>query len=114
MRFETLLLLFMWLGAGWHATCRLPHTVLGSVRSIPRELTPSLFAHTPHTPSIHIYREILAKAPGVELRDEPEKNTYPMPLTATAKYDVEVRFSLGVLGLLLGFVICVCGGGGDG
>lgn len=33
----------------------------------------------------------MSKAPGVELRDDPEKNSYPMPLTATAKYDVEVR-----------------------
>jgi aspartate-semialdehyde dehydrogenase len=26
----------------------------------------------------------------VELRDDVERSTYPMPLTATAKYDVEV------------------------
>ena len=42
-------------------------------------------------------QEIFQWAPGVELRDEPEKNIYPMPLTATKKYAVEagrVRQSL--------------------
>lgn len=35
-------------------------------------------------------REILAKAPGVKLVDNPEKNEYPMPLNASQKFDVEV------------------------
>jgi aspartate-semialdehyde dehydrogenase len=35
-------------------------------------------------------RAILAKAPGVEVRDDPAQNLYPMPLTSTGKYDVEV------------------------
>lgn len=35
-------------------------------------------------------REVLRQAPGVEVVDDPEKNLYPMPLTATKKYDVEV------------------------
>ncbi len=33
-------------------------------------------------------RAILAKAPGVELRDDPLNKRYPMPLDATGKYDV--------------------------
>lgn len=35
-------------------------------------------------------REILANAPGVKLTDDPEKNLYPMPLTASEKENVEV------------------------
>lgn len=35
-------------------------------------------------------RELLRGAPGVEVRDNPAENLYPMPLTATGKYDVEV------------------------
>jgi aspartate-semialdehyde dehydrogenase len=35
-------------------------------------------------------RAILEAAPGVQLVDDPEQNLYPMPLTATGKYDVEV------------------------
>jgi aspartate-semialdehyde dehydrogenase len=35
-------------------------------------------------------REALQSAPGVELIDEPSAKRYPMPLTATKKYDVEV------------------------
>ena len=34
--------------------------------------------------------EIFASTPGVEVRDNPSINIYPMPLTATGKYDVEV------------------------
>lgn len=33
---------------------------------------------------------ILAKAPGVELVDDPTVKSYPMPLNASGKYDVEV------------------------
>ena len=33
-------------------------------------------------------REILAKAPGVKLVDNPEKNHFPMPLEASGQYDV--------------------------
>jgi aspartate-semialdehyde dehydrogenase len=32
----------------------------------------------------------LVHAPGVRLVDEPSKNLYPMPLTATESFDVEV------------------------
>ena len=35
-------------------------------------------------------REILAAAPGVRLADAPSDKIYPMPITATAQYDVEV------------------------
>ncbi len=35
-------------------------------------------------------RAILETAPGVEVRDDPSQNLYPMPLTASGKYDVEV------------------------
>ncbi|WP_293173102.1 aspartate-semialdehyde dehydrogenase [Oceanithermus sp.] len=35
-------------------------------------------------------REVLEAAPGVEVVDDPERNRYPLPLTATGKWDVEV------------------------
>ena len=35
-------------------------------------------------------RTILGNAPGLELRDDPEAKLYPMPLTASGKWDVEV------------------------
>jgi aspartate-semialdehyde dehydrogenase len=35
-------------------------------------------------------RKLLETAPGVEVRDDPSQNLYPMPLTASGKYDVEV------------------------
>jgi aspartate-semialdehyde dehydrogenase len=35
-------------------------------------------------------RELLRHAPGVEVRDDPASGLYPMPLTASGKYDVEV------------------------
>ena len=35
-------------------------------------------------------REILAKAPGVTLRDDPANKVYPMPIEATGMYDVLV------------------------
>lgn len=35
-------------------------------------------------------REILSTAPGVRLVDDPANNAYPMPLTATCSFDVEV------------------------
>lgn len=35
-------------------------------------------------------REVLAAAPGIKIVDDPEKLEYPMPLTATKKYEVEV------------------------
>jgi aspartate-semialdehyde dehydrogenase len=35
-------------------------------------------------------RELLRNAPGVHLVDDPAKKLYPMPLTASQKYAVEV------------------------
>ena len=35
-------------------------------------------------------KELFEKTPGLELRDKISENTYPMPLTASKKYDVEV------------------------
>lgn len=35
-------------------------------------------------------RELLRQAAGVEVRDDPAARLYPMPLTASGKYDVEV------------------------
>lgn len=35
-------------------------------------------------------KKLLSETEGVELRDDIENNIYPMPLTATKKYDVEV------------------------
>ncbi len=35
-------------------------------------------------------RELLSRAPGVRLVDNPSENQYPMPLTATNSYYVEV------------------------
>ncbi len=35
-------------------------------------------------------REVLRTTDGVEVKDNPEENIYPMPLTASGKYDVEV------------------------
>ena len=40
--------------------------------------------------SVEQAREVLAKAPGLELVDEPQKNRYPMPLTAAGKDNCEV------------------------
>jgi aspartate-semialdehyde dehydrogenase len=40
--------------------------------------------------NIRIIREILANTEGVDLVDVPEEKKYPMPLTATKKYNVEV------------------------
>ncbi|MBZ9752916.1 aspartate-semialdehyde dehydrogenase [Deinococcus sp. HMF7604] len=42
----------------------------------------------PATPAA--VRELLAGSAGVEVRDAPEDKLYPMPLTASGKYDVEV------------------------
>lgn len=40
--------------------------------------------------SLEQAREILAKAPGLELADEPPRNHYPMPLSAAGKDNCEV------------------------
>src|SRR3954468_10241388 len=40
--------------------------------------------------SVEQAREVLAKAPGLELMDEPQRNCYPMPLTVAGKDNCEV------------------------
>ena len=40
--------------------------------------------------SVERAREVLAKAPGVELVDEPQNNRYPMPLTVAGKDNCQV------------------------
>jgi len=40
--------------------------------------------------SVEAARAALAAAPGVKLVDDPANNLYPMPLTASGRYDVEV------------------------
>jgi aspartate-semialdehyde dehydrogenase len=54
-------------------------------------------------------RAILEKAPGVSVVDDPETLRYPMPLTATGKYDVEVgriRKSIAFGDFGLEFFVC--------
>ncbi|CAM9123563.1 unnamed protein product [Phaeothamnion confervicola] len=55
-------------------------------------------------------REVLAAAPGVRLVDDPAANRYPMPLTATGSYDVEVgRVRANVVFGDCGLDLFVCG-----
>lgn len=59
---------------------------------IPTERTHSeaIVVETEKTVTPEAAREVLAKAKGVKLVDDPANNKYPMPLTATKQYDVEV------------------------
>jgi len=43
-----------------------------------------------HPVSVERAREVLAKAPGIELVDEPHNNRYPMPLNVTGKDNCQV------------------------
>lgn len=43
-----------------------------------------------HPVSVERAREVLAKAPGIELVDEPQRNRYPMPLNVTGKDNCQV------------------------
>jgi aspartate-semialdehyde dehydrogenase len=43
-----------------------------------------------HPVSPEAAREVLRVAPGVDLVDDPTNRRYPMPLTATGKFNVEV------------------------
>ncbi|MFH1546348.1 MAG: aspartate-semialdehyde dehydrogenase [Patescibacteria group bacterium] len=61
----------------------------------------------PITPEVA--REILAKAPGVKVVDDPENSKYPMPLTATKQYDVEVGRIRSSLVFENGLDFFVCG-----
>jgi aspartate-semialdehyde dehydrogenase len=40
--------------------------------------------------SLEQAHEVLAKAPGLDLCDEPQRNVYPMPLTAAGKDNCQV------------------------
>jgi aspartate-semialdehyde dehydrogenase len=40
--------------------------------------------------SVERAQEVLAKAPGIELVDEPQSNRYPMPLNVTGKDNCQV------------------------
>jgi len=50
----------------------------------------SIVMETEKTVNVEDARSVLEKADGVQVVDDPEKSLYPMPLTATGKYDVEV------------------------
>ncbi|MBT4936495.1 aspartate-semialdehyde dehydrogenase [Candidatus Peregrinibacteria bacterium] len=50
----------------------------------------SVSIETEHSIDINRIKEILEESPGVKLVDDPEKNLYPMPLTSSNIYDVEV------------------------
>ncbi len=50
----------------------------------------SIIIETERPVDIAQAREALANTPGVKLVDDVSKNQYPMPLTATGQYDVEV------------------------
>ena len=39
---------------------------------------------------LEVARQVLSEAPGLKLVDIPEESQYPMPLTATGQFDVEV------------------------
>lgn len=55
-------------------------------------------------------RSILEKAPGVKVVDDPANKRYPMPLTATKKFDVEVgRIRQNLIFLEHGLDFFVCG-----
>jgi aspartate-semialdehyde dehydrogenase len=43
-----------------------------------------------HPVSVERAREVLAKAPGIELVDEPQSNRYPMPLNVTGRDNCQV------------------------
>mmetsp|Transcript_13758 Transcript_13758/g.40710 ORF Transcript_13758/g.40710 Transcript_13758/m.40710 type:complete len:102 (-) Transcript_13758:142-447(-) len=51
---------------------------------------PRLTDHFPPDVDVEEAKKLLAEAPGVKLVDEVDQNKYPMPLTATGEYDVEV------------------------
>ncbi|OEU13830.1 aspartate-semialdehyde dehydrogenase [Fragilariopsis cylindrus CCMP1102] len=58
---------------------------------------------------LKIARQVLEDAPGVVVKDDPDTLTYPMPLTATGSYDVEVgriRKSLAFGDYGLEFFVC--------
>merc|ERR1711918_250561 len=55
-------------------------------------------------------RKLLASSPGVTVRDKPEDCIYPMPLTATAKLNIEVgRIRQSLIFGKKGIELFVCG-----
>lgn len=50
----------------------------------------SVTVQTEKPVDIERVREILAQAPGVKLTDDPQNQVYPMPLTVSENFDVEV------------------------
>ena len=50
----------------------------------------SIVVETEEPVDIQAAREALSNAPGISLVDDVDESKYPMPLTATGKYDVEV------------------------
>jgi aspartate-semialdehyde dehydrogenase len=50
----------------------------------------SIVVETEKPVDVAAAKEALAKAPGVLLTDDPENNLYPMPMSATGQYDVQV------------------------
>jgi aspartate-semialdehyde dehydrogenase len=59
--------------------------------------------------SVDQAREVLAKAPGLELVDEPQKNRYPMPLNVAGKDNCEVGRIRLDCALENGLAFWVCG-----
>ena len=60
--------------------------------------------------SVSAARELLQKAPGVALNDDVSIKRYPMPLTATKRYDVEVgRIRQSLIFGEYGLDLFVCG-----
>ena len=59
---------------------------------------------------LDVARKALVDAPGVKLVDNPDKLEYPMPLTATGQYDVEVgRLRKSIVFDNFGLEFFVCG-----
>jgi aspartate-semialdehyde dehydrogenase len=57
-----------------------------------------------------IFRVLLSTAPGVRVVDDPTSNQYPMPLTASESYDVEVgRIRQSLVFGAYGIDLFVCG-----
>ena len=50
----------------------------------------AIIVETEKPVDVEAARKALAEAPGVKLVDDPDNLQYPMPLTVTGQYDVEV------------------------
>jgi len=70
----------------------------------------AISVQTKNPVDIGLLRQILSEAPGVEVKDNIFNNEYPMPLTATGKYDVEVgRIRNSLIDGKYGLNFWVCG-----